>query len=247
MEKQNINLNYSHILSLINLLNIGANEEYIELTSFQLSKIINKSQQTASKIIIELETNDLIERIKNNKRFKIRVTEKGYNLLKEINESINSSLHRTKYNNIIIKGKVVKGMGEGSYYMSLNGYKKQFKLKLGYEPFPGTLNVKLEEKIFIESKKRIFEYPSIYIEGFKDNNRTFGWVKCYKSYVESEPKETTSSDKESIKSVSSHILFLERTHHDNSLIELISPVYIKKYMGIKDGDKVTIKINRDIN
>lgn len=244
MEKSNIDFNYSHILILINLLKIGANDEFIEITSFQLGKIIDKSQQTASKSILELEKQDLIERIKNNKRFKIKVTSKGYNLLKEINDSISSSLHTSKSKTKIIKGKVIKGMGEGSYYMSLDGYKKQFKSKLGYEPFPGTLNIKLEEKIHIDSKKEIMNYPSIFIEGFKDNNRTFGWVKCHQSFLFKDKKGTFGSEMDPDKSVSGHILFLERTHHDNSLIELISPIHIKQFMKIADGDKVTLKINQ---
>ena len=53
-------------------------------------------------------------------------------------------------------------MGEGSYYMSLKGYKKQFKEKLGYEPFPGTLNLKLEDKIYMDKKKEMIKL-SIYI------------------------------------------------------------------------------------
>ena len=77
-------------------------------------------------------------------------------------------------------------MGEGSYYMSLKGYRKQFKEKLGYEPFPGTANLKLEDRIYMDKKKEISNYPSIYIDGFKDENRTFGWVKCYPAILTSE-------------------------------------------------------------
>src|SRR6476661_1489088 len=135
-------INYFHLLILIYLLTLGAIEFHVEITSGQLSKIINKSQQTTSKILIELEKESLIERI-------------------------------------TFKGKIVNGMGEGAYYMSLDEYKKQFKEKLGYEPFPGTLNLKLEDRTYTDKKKEISNYPSIFIHGFKDENRTFGWVKCY--------------------------------------------------------------------
>jgi riboflavin kinase len=42
--------------------------------------------------------------------------------------------------------------------------------------------------------------------------------------------------------IESSILLLERTHHDNSLIEIISPVCIKDSANLKDGDTVTIEL-----
>ena len=72
------NLNYFHFLILINLLSLGARETYVEVTSSQVSKVIEKYQQTPSKVLIELEKHNLIERIKNNKIFKVKVTPEGF-------------------------------------------------------------------------------------------------------------------------------------------------------------------------
>jgi len=71
-------INYFHLLILIYLLTLGAIEFHVEITSGQLSKIINKSQQTTSKILIELEKESLIERVKNNKKFKIKSLKFNY-------------------------------------------------------------------------------------------------------------------------------------------------------------------------
>ena len=38
-------------------------------------------------------------------------------------------------------------------------------------------------------------------------------------------------------------LVLERTHYDNSLLEVIAPVCIKDYLGIRNGDKVKIRVH----
>jgi len=146
-------INYFHLLILIHLLTLGAIEIHVEVTSGQLSKVINKSQQTTSKILIELEKESFIERVKNNKKFKIKVTNQGHDVIKELQSMIESALDNSK-KRITFKGKIVSGMGEGAYYMSLEGYKKQFKEKLGYEPFPGTLNLKLEDKIYTDKKKK---------------------------------------------------------------------------------------------
>jgi riboflavin kinase, archaea type len=243
------NINYFHFLILIHLLTVGAKEIHIEITSGQLSKIIKRSQQTTAKVLIELEKSNLIERIKNNKKFKVKVTHEGYEIIKELQEMIKISLDDSKIKMTIFKGKIVSGMGEGSYYMSLKGYRKQFKEKLGYEPFPGTLNLKLEDKIYMDKKKEITNYPSIYIHGFKDENRTFGWVKCYpailtlemEKYNKNLNKGINTKDNKAIK-LDSAILLLERTHHDNSLMEIISPYCIKETANLKNGDIVTIEL-----
>jgi riboflavin kinase, archaea type len=243
------NINYFHFLILIHLLTVGAKEIHIEITSGQLSKIIKRSQQTTAKVLIELEKSNLIERIKNNKKFKVKVTHEGYEIIKELQEMIKISLDNSKIKMTIFKGKIVSGMGEGSYYMSLKGYRNQFKEKLGYEPFPGTLNLKLEDKIYMDKKKEITNYPSIYIHGFKDENRTFGWVKCYpailtlemEKYNKNLNKGINTKDNKAIK-LDSAILLLERTHHDNSLMEIISPYCIKETANLKNGDIVTIEL-----
>ncbi len=243
------NLNYFHFLILINLLSRGAKEFYVEVTSSQISKVIERSQQTASKVLIELEKYNLIERIKNNKIFKVKVTPQGFQVITELQEMIKTATDNSKRKSAVFKGRIVTGMGEGSYYMSLKGYRKQFKDKLGYEPFPGTLNVKLDDKIYMDTKREIINYPSIYINGFKDENRTFGWVKCYPAilfpeatkYKKDLKKDPYKIDSKKVE-INSSILLLERTHHDNSLIEVISPVCIKDTANLKNGDTVTIKL-----
>ena len=61
-----------------------------------------------------------------------------------------------------LKGKIVTGLGKGQYYISRDGYRTQFNLKLGFDPSPGTLNLKLAEP-FLQP-----EADSIKIEGFID-------------------------------------------------------------------------------
>lgn len=241
------NLNYFHFLTLAHLLSLGAKETHTEITSGQISKVIQRSQQTASKILIELEKDNLIERIKNNKKFKIKVTQEGFEAIKELHGRMKTAIDSSRGKRIIIKGKIVTGMGEGSYYMSKKGYKDQFREKLGYEPFPGTLNVKLEEQIYKDIKREITSYPSIYIHGFKDENRTFGWVKCYPTILipgAQENDKVWKNNKQNYEKmeIESSILLLERTHHNNSLVEVISPVFIKETAGLKNGDIVTIEL-----
>lgn len=126
MENTRLNFNYFHFLALIYLLSNGGKDNYLEITSSQLSKILNRSQQTASKVLIDLEKENLIERVKNNKRFGMKLSKSGFEILQDIYNILKSSMEYSQQQRISFKGKIVTGMGEGAYYMSLEGYKKQF-------------------------------------------------------------------------------------------------------------------------
>lgn len=127
-----------------------------------------------------------------------------------------------------LNGKLMSGMGEGAYYMSLKGYTKQFKSKIGYIPFPGTLNVKLDKKIHQEAIKQFESLDGIMIKSFSDGKRTYGWVKCFPAKLNH--------------SLDCQLIVLERTHHDDSIVELISEKCLRESGRLKDGSKVTIKI-----
>ena len=45
-----------------------------------------------------------------------------------------------------LSGTVVSGRGEGRKYVELEWVKQQVKEKLGFDPYPGTLNLRLDEK-----------------------------------------------------------------------------------------------------
>ena len=120
-------------------------------------------------------------------------------------------------------------MGEGAYYMGLKGYTKQFRSKIGYVPFPGTLNILLDQKIHQEAIKQFETLDGIKIDSFSDGKRTYGWVKCFAAKLNN--------------SANCELIMLERTHHDASIIELISKYCLRKTAKLKDGSKVSIKVS----
>lgn len=225
-------VNFVHVPTLAELLVMGAGQGFIEINTSNLGKRINKSQQAASKHLLELESLGFIVRARIGQKFKVRVTAQGYKEIENISSLLKTALEAPHASTMIaFEGKVVSGMGEGAYYMSLEGYKTQFMEKLGYQPYPGTLNVKLSEQLLTNSRHDIDRSSHIYIDGFNDGSRTYGWVKCYPADI----NDGAIAD--------SAILVLERTHYDNSLLEVIAPVCIKDYLGIRNGDKVKIRVH----
>ncbi len=223
-----------YIITLAKLLLKGAKDNFIEFTSTDIGIEINKSQQAASKIILELQEMKYVERIKKGHGYVIRVTEEGLSSVKKMSEFLNMALNSSP-GNIHFNGILVSGMGEGKYYMSLEGYRKQFKKKIGYIPYPGTLNIRIFDPLSLENREKIERFGYQFIDGFSDSERTYGWVKCYSAIMNDNVD------------IQSDLLILERTHHDKNMLEIIAPVNIKQVMGLKNGDNVKVTLQASKN
>jgi riboflavin kinase, archaea type len=198
---------------------MGANREQVSLSSSIFASSLGTSTQTAARKLSSLEDEGFITRIVTSEGQRVRITDKG--MLRLRSEYLDYKHVFENAPEIIIKGKVVTGLGEGQYYISLEGYRKQFNQKLGFDPFPGTLNLKLSEPFAPP------EQDAIKIDGFSDENRTFGGCKCYKV---------------SIRGIRCAILRAERTSYPPTLLEIIAPVNMRKTLGIADGDEVEVKL-----
>ncbi len=220
-------LKIQHILTLTHLLSKGAKHNFVTITTSSLGRNIKKSQQAASKHLLELENKNFIERIISGRNISVKITPKGYSEMVKLSNVLQKNLTSSP-SYVLLKGNLVSGLGEGAYYMSLEGYSKQFKTKIGYIPFPGTFNVKLGKKEYTEAISQFEEMEGIHIDGYSDGKRTYGWVKCFKAKLNS--------------TIDCQLIRLERSHHDTSTIELISKSNLRKVAKLSDDSKVTITI-----
>ncbi|MDI6643988.1 MAG: CTP-dependent riboflavin kinase [Methanobacteriaceae archaeon] len=122
------------------------------------------------------------------------------------------------------KGIVVSGYGEGAYFMGLNVYQSQFLDKLGFEPYKGTLNIEISE----ETRSMLKTVPRE-IYGIIEGSGSYGAVKFLKA---------TLNDK-----IDGAVIFPEKTHHPQNLLEFVAPVKLRDELKIIDGDSVTITFN----
>ena len=216
----------SYLSTFIQLLLLGAKNP-IELSTYDLAKSIDKTQQTASQHLLFLEKNNLIFRYKIDGNDVIKISDSGLDYLKSVNQQITSAFDENTSS--IITGTLFSGLGEGAYYISLPGYKKQFISKLGFEPYPGTLNLKISDVLHKQFFDKLSKNDGILIEGFTDKKRTYGNVKCFPCTINS--------------NIQGSIIIIERTHHDRSVIELISPIFLRKKLKLNDGDEVSVKVD----
>ncbi|MHA1657983.1 MAG: DUF120 domain-containing protein, partial [Promethearchaeota archaeon] len=126
--------NYANWFALFNLCKQVNEKQVIIISSVEFSKILNVSQQTASRRIQNLEKLGWIKRRINGKLQKIIITKRGSNIMLEMYKNLKKILE-----DILIVGEVTEGMNEGRYYVSIKGYYDQFIEKLGFNPYKGTL------------------------------------------------------------------------------------------------------------
>ena len=50
-----------------------------------------------------------------------------------------------------------------------------------------------------------------------------------------------------VQSITAAVLILERTHYDESMLEVIAPVSLKDSAGIHNGDKINLKVHINSN
>ncbi len=217
----------SHLLALYKLAEMGAHEKEVPCSTGDVARGIGISQQTASRRLIEMENLGLITRTKEGRNQKVRIAGEGLQNLTGMYQVLKRVFEASK-EEIVMKGVVFSGLSEGSYYMSLEGYRKQFRAKLGFDPYPGTLNLRVRRED-LNDRKMLESFPSIYIEGFANQKRSYGPAKCYKARV---------NDR-----VDSAIIIPIRAHYGEDVVELIGPQSLRKQLRLKDGDTVQVRVS----
>ncbi len=205
----------------------GAMFRYITVKTGDFGKECGMSQQSASRKLSMLEKMGFVERIPLKNGFRVKLSLKG--IEKIMNDIKNNREIEKILMEIEIRGKVVGGSGEGSYYMTKKGYVEQIKELFNFIPYPGTLNIEIEgENIY---KIEYLRYNSKYfLKEFYDEGRTFGKVYVHKG---------------KIGEIYVYVIFPERSHYRN-VIEIISDKCLRKELGLKDGMDVSLKIFPEI-
>ena len=67
----------AHIPILIELLLLGAKDRFVEISTAALAIKINKSQQAASRQLLDLEKASFVERIRSGGKNRVKITENG--------------------------------------------------------------------------------------------------------------------------------------------------------------------------
>jgi len=121
-----------------------------------------------------------------------------------------------------VAGRVFTGQGEGRKYVELEWVKQQVKEKLGFDPYPGTLNLRLSEE---NMKRRVLlergaELRLCHSEGY-----------C-----------TGLLFKASLDGESCGVVIPQVEDYPENVLEVVASVNLKRKLRLRDGDLVTITV-----
>jgi riboflavin kinase len=219
---------WQHLYMLLKLAEMGAYRRIAKISTEYLARKLGISQQTASRYLIELERKGWIQRNITPEGSLIKIEEQGTRELQKLYSNLKFLIEKSYPPSVALEGTVFTGLGEGAYYISKEYYRKQFAEKLGFDPYPGTLNLKMSTDYDIKTRMEIEAYPAVEIKGFKNEDRTFGLVKCYPAIIDNKIKGA--------------LITALRSHYDVSVLEIIAPVCLRKQLNLKDGYKVKVEI-----
>ena len=69
------------------------------------------------------------------------------------------------------------------------------------------------------------------MDGVKNAKRSFGEVRCYLATINDE--------------IEGAIAVIKRTHYDDSVIEIIAPINLRKRFNLKEGSIVKVEVHTE--
>lgn len=211
-------------LAVLKLLALeGGDQSPVLLTSRELGRRIGVSQQAADRYLLALEKKGLLGRSLAQRRQRLLLTPEAVRLLRAEYHSYRRIFEGPA--KTALTGEVVSGLGEGRYYLSQPGYVVQFSERLGYSPFPGTLNVKLKAAE-LRRLSAVGDWNGVRIDGFQASGRTFGGATCYAARIDGHR---------------CHLIRPDRTHHTD-VAEFVSAENLREALRLRDGSPIRIAL-----
>jgi CTP-dependent riboflavin kinase len=126
---------------------------------------------------------------------------------------------------ITVRGRVISGLKESSFFMSLPWVRAQFITKLGIDPYPGTLNLEIVDA---EDMSRVREIEKRKAVEIIPAEAGFCGAKCFPSLICGKIKGA--------------IIIPQVSGYPAAKLEIISAERIREVLALKDGDLVQIEI-----
>ena len=124
-----------------------------------------------------------------------------------------------------IKGVIASGTGEAAFFTGLDWVKQQCREKLGFELYPGTLNLKVGKEDLMVMNSLVEEEGVRLVPPTAD----FCEAACLKV---------------SIGTVEAAAILPRVDDYPENTIEIIAPVKVKERLNLEDGDAVIVTIDR---
>jgi len=125
-----------------------------------------------------------------------------------------------------IRGHLATGVGRGKHFTRLDWARRQFIEKLGIDPFPGTINVIVEDSESMSVWRQLRNTPGVSIDNPNSGPRDCN-ARCYQVSIEGQ--------------VNAAIVLPEVSDGSNQ-IEIIAEIGVREALGLNDGDSLILEI-----
>ena len=127
----------------------------------------------------------------------------------------------------IIRGRLARGVGQGKYFTRLDWARRQFIDKLGIDPFPGTINLIVDDSESRSVWVRLTGTPGVRIDNPNGGPHECD-ARCFHVAIEGQ--------------VDAAIVLPEVAGYPPNQIEIIAPICVRDALGIDDGDWLGLEI-----
>jgi riboflavin kinase len=123
---------------------------------------------------------------------------------------------------ITLKGKIFSGGGTGSFFVNLPWARKQFREKLGFNPYPGTLNLQLPPETDVKELRNATKGIKIRSpEGFHEG-------RCFKALI--------------MEKLWGAVVMPDVPEYPHDLLEILAPFNLRETLGLKDGMEIKVTV-----
>jgi riboflavin kinase len=124
----------------------------------------------------------------------------------------------------VIQGIVQDGLGQGNSFTQLDWVRQQFRDKIGFDPCPGTLNLRVQDR---DGLAGLRAERGIRIEPGAPG---FCAAKCFRVKVGDQ--------------ITAAWIIPEVPGYPDDLVELMAPVRLRDALGLKIGDVVVVRLEK---
>ena len=128
-----------------------------------------------------------------------------------------------------IRGVVCDGQGKGRSFTELDWVRQQFRDKIGFDPYPGTLNLRVKDAGALTALRT---HAGVTIEPGAPGYCT---AKCFRVQIYRERSRTISGR------VTAVWIIPDVPGYPDDLVELMAPVSLRSVLGLKTGDAISIR------
>lgn len=121
-----------------------------------------------------------------------------------------------------LEGKLFNGEGKAEDFLSLKPYKEFLTEFLGFKPFPGTMNLRVDRQQVEKLKNKA---DSKRLGSFEYQGEEYGGLTVHQVNVEG---------------VKAGLLEIDRSHYGEDVAEIVAEDKLRQELGIEAGDNVRV-------